>query len=55
MIYRDGKSYRFPKAPASASGFVSDTVDTLAETMLPQLIMESNGGAASQTYNFYIE
>ena len=55
MIYRDGKSFRFPKAPANAVGFVSNTVDTLAETMLPQLIIEANGGAAARTYNFYIE
>ena len=55
MIYKDGNSYRFPKSPATTSGFVSNTVEELAEVMLPQLIIESNGGEASINYNFYIQ
>ena len=55
MITRDGKSFRFPKSPAQASGFVSQTVEELGETMLPQLIIEANGGAASREYDFYIQ
>ena len=55
MIYRGGKSYRFPKDPVRARGIVSNTIDTLAETMLPQLMMEASVGAASRTYKLYIE
>ena len=55
MVYRDGKSFRFPKTPTAASGFVSQTEEELGATMLPQLIIEANGGPSSRNYDFYIQ
>ena len=55
MIYRDGKSFRFPKAPFNASGFVSKTAEDLAEQAMDDFIYQTNGGRASAQYDFYIQ
>ena len=56
FIYKGGKSFRFPKAPLNASGFVSNTVESLEENnTLGSLIYQSNTGAAARQYDFYIQ
>ena len=55
FVIRDGKSFRFPKAPATANGFVSNTVDSLVKDVLDILMYQDNTGAASREYDFYIQ
>jgi|TARA_A100001515_G_scaffold128598_1_gene114946 hypothetical protein len=54
FIVRDSKLVRFPKAPRNASGFVSKSIEGLADQFMDDFIYKTNGGRASLQYDFYI-
>tara|TARA_R100000329_G_scaffold150516_1_gene143660 strand:+ start:720 stop:1106 length:387 start_codon:yes stop_codon:yes gene_type:complete len=55
LVFRDAKTFRFPKAPTNASGFVSKSVENLAEEGMDNFIYATNTGNASARYDFYIQ
>ena len=50
LVFRGAKSFEFP-----ANGFVSKTVEELAEVMLPDLILQASGSSEARQYNFAIQ